>query len=192
MSARIPTCAAVPTLISSGRGFRSRPPHVPHVRPRLLEWRELWLLRLLRLEALGSSWLGDDENLVAEILRYEPDRDPFERAPDEVFNARFWEIERHYRNLTASAAQLNDLAMQSDRMLDAVDSVDGRCDWAVNFQVNCQDRVAIPIDLCKLIEAWSIPDGVCIVGGNCPHVVVEVRARWAKRTAPKFHHRTVP
>jgi hypothetical protein len=62
----------------------------------------------------GRTRLGDDEDLVAESLCHQPDRDPFEGVPDEVFNIRFREIECHKRNFTTASAQLNNLSVQRD------------------------------------------------------------------------------
>jgi hypothetical protein len=55
------------------------------------------------------------------------------------------------QNLAAASAQLG-VAVDCDPMLYSVDGIDSRCDWAVDRQVNRQEGVAVPINLCKLIE----------------------------------------
>ena len=84
-----------------------------------------------------SCWtgIGDDEDLVAEILRHKSDRDPFERLSNEHFNARFRKFERYDRNLTKAPGQLDNLVMQRDRMLDPVHGINSCCDEPVDLEV---------------------------------------------------------
>ena len=49
-------------------------------------------------------------------------------------------------------------------MLNTVDRIDRRSRWTVYPQVDCQDGVAIAIDLCKLIKARSVQDGFGVIG----------------------------
>jgi hypothetical protein len=46
-----------------------------------------------------------------------------------------------------------DLAAECVWMLYSVDSVDSRCGATLDSQVDCQDGVAVPTKVCKLIEA---------------------------------------
>jgi hypothetical protein len=92
----------------------SIPASVVTARPSgLPRWQELALgpLGVVRSNVLSRARLGDDEDLVAESLRHQPHRDPSERLPDELFNARCGEIERHNRNLLTASAQLNNLSL---------------------------------------------------------------------------------
>ena len=56
------------------------------------------------------------------MLCYEADRDPAEGVPDEVFDVRFGDVESNNGNLPLACAQLGDLAVSCNPMLDAVDA----------------------------------------------------------------------
>jgi hypothetical protein len=49
----------------------------------------------------------------------------------------------------------------------SVDGVHGRVNWTVDLQVHRKNGVAIPINLCQLIEARSVYDGFCVIGRDC-------------------------
>jgi hypothetical protein len=57
------------------------------------------MARWLCPRVLGLTRFDDDEDLVAEILGHQPDRDPSKGMPDEVLDSRFRDVERHNRNL---------------------------------------------------------------------------------------------
>jgi hypothetical protein len=77
-------------------------------------------------------------------------------------------------------------------MLDSVEGVKSRSGCTVDNQVDRHDGVAIPINMCKLIGTGSIHHCIGIIGCNRAQIVVEVRARWAKYSTPKFHRETLP
>jgi hypothetical protein len=64
--------------------------------------------------------------VVAERLYHQSNRDPAEGVPDELFSARFREVERHNRNFALTSAPCRDLAGWCGWMLYSVDSVDRR------------------------------------------------------------------
>ena len=77
-------------------------------------------------------------------------------------------------------------------MLNAVDGVNSRRTWTIDYQVDRQDRVALPIDVCKLIQARPIQCGLSVVGCDGSHLVIEVRSRRPEHASPTFHGRTIP
>lgn len=46
-----------------------------------------------------------------------------------------------------------------------------------------KDGEAVPIKICKLIEAWSIQDGLGVICRNSAQIIVEIGARWAKHSS---------
>jgi hypothetical protein len=63
--------------------------------------------------ALGTkirrcTGLGDDEDLVSQILSDQSDRDPSERVTDELFNIRCGQIELDDRNHAQAFAERSD------------------------------------------------------------------------------------
>ena len=107
------------------------------------------------------------------MLCYEADRDPAEGVPDEVFDVRFGDVESNNGNLPLACAQLGDLAVSCNPMLDSVDGIDGHGHRTVNTQVDRHDGVAIPINIGQLIQARLVLDYLGVVSCDCPHVVVE-------------------
>jgi hypothetical protein len=64
----------------------------------------------LSLYVLGLPRFGNNEGVVADRLCHQSERDPAEGAPDELFSARFREVERHHRNVAVTLAPVRDLA----------------------------------------------------------------------------------
>ena len=123
------------------------------------------------------------------MLCYEADRDPAEGVPDEVFDVRFGDVESNNGNLPLACAQLGDLAVSCNPMLDPVDGIDGQGHRTVNTQVDRQDGVAIPINIGQLIQARLVLDSFGVVGGNGPPLVVEARVYSAKHCSAQHRSR---
>ena len=121
------------------------------------------------------------------MLCYEEDRDPAEGVLDEVFDVRFGDVESNDGNLPLACAQLGDLAVSCDPVLDSVDGIDGRGDRTVNAQVDRQDGVAIPINIGQLIQARLVLDDFGVVSCDCPQVVVEACVRRTQHSSAGLH-----
>ncbi len=46
-----------------------------------------------------------------------------------------------------------------------------------------KDGEAVPIKICKLIEAWFIQDGLGVICRNGAQIIVEIGARWAEHSS---------
>ena len=91
---------------------------------------------------------------------------------DEVFDAWFRYFKRHDGNVD-----------QRDPVLKPVDSENSRSHLTFNPQVECQDGVAIPIYICKLIQARLILDDLGVIGCDWSHIVIEeARVGWTNRS----------
>jgi hypothetical protein len=121
------------------------------------------------------------------MLCYEADRDPAEGVPDEVFDARFGDVESDNGNLPLACTQLGDLAVSCNPIFNSVDGIDGRGRRTVNTQVDRQDGVAIPINTGQLIQARLVPDDFGVVSCDCPHVVVEACVCRTKHYSAGLH-----
>src|SRR4029453_11247297 len=93
--------------------------------------------------------------------------------PYQVVDVWFCDVERPDGNLTQALAQLSNLDVSRDAMLNAVDCVDSRSHGTINAQVDCQDVIAIPINVGDLMQARMVLNGLGVVGRNGAHVVVE-------------------
>jgi hypothetical protein len=131
--------------------------------------------------------LVDDKDVVAHVLCYEADRDAPEGVPDEVLNIVLRDVEGDDGDLATRLAQLVDLGMSSDSMLDAVDGVGGCGQGAVDVQVDGQDGVAVSVYAGKFIQAGMVLGGFGVVGGDSPDRVVELCIGLAEHRSRAFH-----
>jgi hypothetical protein len=98
--------------------------------------------------------------VVAERLCHQSNRDPAEGLPDELFSARFREV-NGTTGIALTSAPCRDLA--------------GWCGWMLStpsiaetvavvrpstLRSTANDGEAVPIKICKLIKAWFIQDGL--------------------------------
>jgi hypothetical protein len=127
-----------------------------------------------------------------EKLGHQSDRDPAEGVLHELFSTRFREVERHNRNVASTLALLGDLAEYCVWMLHSVDGIDSRRGATLDSKVDCKDGEAVPIKVCKLINAWFIHDRLGIICCDGAQIIIEISARWAEHTTHGFHLGMVP